>query len=83
MAGYILDFYCAQARVAVEVDGPVHQSSEQKIRDEERTRILHDEGIQVIRFENEQVLNAPEQVRLTILNCISARFDSQSQDTGC
>lgn len=45
---YILDFYCAAASLAVEVDGPVHD--DQQVRDERRTAWLAKEGVRVIRF---------------------------------
>ncbi len=50
---YILDFYCAAAKLAVEVDGPVHLV--QAGRDERRTAWLQQEGITVIRFSAEDV----------------------------
>ncbi|MBI4922104.1 MAG: endonuclease domain-containing protein [Devosia nanyangense] len=45
---YILDFYCAEARLCVEVDGPVH--AERIEHDTRRTQWLAAEGIRVIRF---------------------------------
>jgi very-short-patch-repair endonuclease len=50
---YILDFYCAAMKLAIEVDGPVHQ--EQAARDLRRTAWLEKEGITVIRFSAEDV----------------------------
>jgi very-short-patch-repair endonuclease len=40
---YILDFYCATARLCVEVDGPAH--AERAAHDERRTRWLGEQGI--------------------------------------
>jgi len=61
---YILDFYCAAAKLAVEVDGPVHQ--EQTDRDRRRTAWLEQEGFRVIRFSSEEVEARPAAVLATI-----------------
>ncbi|GFE58648.1 endonuclease domain-containing protein [Geobacter sp. AOG1] len=55
--GYILDFYCHDAHLAVELDGGGHGDEEQKAYDEERTRILVGAGIKVLRFWNHEVLH--------------------------
>jgi very-short-patch-repair endonuclease len=53
--GFVLDFYCAEANLCVELDGGVHD--DQQARDQERTNVLQAHGIRVIRFPNEQVFN--------------------------
>lgn len=45
---YVLDFYCASARLCVEIDGPDH--ADRVARDDRRTEWLTREGIRVIRF---------------------------------
>ena len=50
---YILDFYCAEAKLCIEVDGPVHP--EQVEHDRRRTEWLNGQGIRVIRFAVEDV----------------------------
>jgi very-short-patch-repair endonuclease len=52
---YVADFYCGEARLVVEVDGPIH--GYQKTNDELRTSIINDLGITVIRFANERIEN--------------------------
>ena len=47
---YILDFYCASAKLAVEVDGAVHQTPEQMARDRRRTAWLAEQGVSVLRY---------------------------------
>lgn len=56
MFGYIADFYCAELRLIVEVDGGIHNTPEQQAHDAKRTEVLNEEGFQVARFTNEQVL---------------------------
>ena len=50
---YILDFYCASAKLCVEVDGPGHEDTVEA--DERRTMWLNGQGIRVIRFSEEEV----------------------------
>ncbi|MDO8519506.1 MAG: DUF559 domain-containing protein [Deltaproteobacteria bacterium] len=50
---YILDFYCPECRLAIELDGSQHV--EQETHDECRTTFLKKRGIEVIRFWNFQV----------------------------
>lgn len=57
---YILDFYCAAAKLSVEVDGPVH--AEQAAYDARRTRWLEEQGIRVIRVPAEMVEMRPAAV---------------------
>ncbi|MFC5344275.1 endonuclease domain-containing protein [Brevundimonas staleyi] len=46
---YILDFYCAAAKLAVEVDGGTHSNDAQIAHDERRTAWLKGKGVRVIR----------------------------------
>jgi very-short-patch-repair endonuclease len=57
---YVLDFYCAAMKLAVEVDGPVHH--EQVDRDQRRTVWLEKEGIRLLRFSTEEVDARPAAV---------------------
>jgi len=52
---YILDFYCFEARLVVEVDGKIHLK--QREYDFERTKYLEAPGLIVLRFENEDINN--------------------------
>ena len=53
---YILDFYCATAKLAVELDGSQHCEPAQLLYDEQRTAYLDSIGIYVLRFSNLDVL---------------------------
>jgi very-short-patch-repair endonuclease len=52
--GFIVDFYCHRAGLAVEVDGDVHDL--QKEEDERREKVLSEMGLKMVRFQNEEVL---------------------------
>lgn len=53
---YIVDFYCPEKGVVIEVDGNTHTDEDQKIKDKERERYLESLGLQVIRYTNQEVL---------------------------
>ncbi|HYG68462.1 MAG TPA: endonuclease domain-containing protein, partial [Anaeromyxobacteraceae bacterium] len=52
---YVLDVFCAEARVAVELDGDSHYVGDGPVRDVERDAYLAARGIRVLRFTNDQV----------------------------
>ena len=52
---FIVDFYCHELGLIIEVDGPYHETNEQKEQDERRTQLLEFQGLTVIRFTNEEV----------------------------
>jgi len=54
---YIVDFYCHQLKLVIEVDGEYHNTPEQKEKDDERTGILQFQDLEIIRFTNQQVFN--------------------------
>ncbi|MBV6622991.1 MAG: endonuclease domain-containing protein [Rivularia sp. (in: Bacteria)] len=53
---FIVDFYCANLKLVIEIDGESHFSDEAKVYDTQRILILESYGLQVIRFTNEEVL---------------------------
>ena len=52
---YIADFYCAEAKLVIELDGSGHYSEEGKRYDEERTAFLEEYGLMVIRIPNTEI----------------------------
>jgi leucyl-tRNA synthetase len=59
---YIADFVCLHSALIIEVDGGYHETVEQKVYDDERTRILNEIGFTVLRFSNGEVLQDIENV---------------------
>jgi len=59
---YILDFYCPQEKLAIELDGATHFTELGMKRDEARTKYLKSVGIRVVRFENEEIFQRAEAV---------------------
>jgi very-short-patch-repair endonuclease len=59
---YIADFYCREANLVIECDGSVHDSNQQWHHDQNRDAYLVAQGLRVLRFTNEQVLNDTQAV---------------------
>jgi len=56
IARYIVDFYCHEAKLVIEVDGGIHYTPENILYDQFRTEELESLGLKVIRFRNGEVL---------------------------
>jgi very-short-patch-repair endonuclease len=59
---FIADFYCHQSKVVIEVDGGIHNLTSIAEHDEGRTFELEQQGIKVIRFTNDEIINDLEKV---------------------
>ena len=59
---FVVDFFCYDAVLVIEVDGAVHDETSQKERDEQRTIILKKLGLKEIRFANYEVIHHTDQV---------------------
>lgn len=55
LGSYIVDFYCARARLAIELDGSQHAQPDAVLCDAERTAFLQSYGLQVLRIPNPDV----------------------------
>lgn len=64
----MLDFYCASARLAVEVDGSSHDQTSQIAQDERRDAWLKAQGIWMLRIKAADVLHDLDNVMLHILH---------------
>jgi very-short-patch-repair endonuclease len=53
--GYVVDFYCAERVLAVELDGAVHRDAEQGRYDQFRGASLTERGVTILRFTNDEV----------------------------
>ena len=69
---FIADFYCHKVGLVIEVDGDIHLLDEIKERDEERDYFMHDLGLKVLRFTNDEVFkdidNVVEKIKSVINN---------------
>ena len=76
VGGHILDFYCADAKLAVELDGFQHGLPEGIQHDEVREKYLAERGIETLRFWNHQWQENRDGCLLEIWNALQRR-------TGC
>ncbi|MBE7536071.1 MAG: endonuclease domain-containing protein [Anaerolineales bacterium] len=68
--GFIVDFYCHRAALAVEVDGDIHDL--QKEEDERREKALRELGLRVVRFGNDEVVRNLSAVVVRIREAIES-----------
>jgi very-short-patch-repair endonuclease len=76
--GCILDFYCHEAKLALELDGGQHDDDRQVARDAARHRALARAGIRVLRFWNPEVLRNTIGVLEEIRSALLSRCPSPS-----
>jgi very-short-patch-repair endonuclease len=63
---FIVDFYCHEALLAIEIDGSIHQNNIVAERDEGRELEIRKLGINIIRFTSEEIHNNLDKVAITI-----------------
>jgi very-short-patch-repair endonuclease len=63
---YIVDFYCANKKLVIEIDGDSHYINEAQENDRERTKVLTSYGLTVLRFTNTEVMDNLEGVCMAI-----------------
>ncbi len=68
---YILDFFCLEKKLVVEIDGEYHLLKDQREYDENRTAFLEESGLKVIRFTNEEVKSELSKILEEIKNITS------------
>jgi very-short-patch-repair endonuclease len=71
---FIVDFYCAEAQIVIEIDGLVHQYTREE--DGIRQEFLESQGLRVLRFTNEEVSDDLDSVVESIAKALAARFPS-------
>lgn len=73
---FIVDFYCAKARLVIELDGSQHLEPEYRNKDAARDNVLAELGLRVLRFDNRQVLTETESVVAVIDEVVGERLES-------
>lgn len=63
---YIADFAWLSARVIVEVDGDSHETEQGRAHDKRRDDFLRKQGFTVLRFDNDQVIDNPDYVAISL-----------------
>jgi very-short-patch-repair endonuclease len=70
---YVLDFYCAAAKLGIEVDGIAHDMGDRPERDEQRDAFIGGQGIEVVRVPATDVLRSPVEVAEAIVALCRSR----------
>ncbi len=65
---YVLDFYCATARLVIEIDGQSHGHGDQPGRDKRRDAYLASQGLHVIRYPASELMRDPNGVAQAIFD---------------
>ncbi len=78
---YVVDFYCHEAKLAIELDGGHHATPSQRAYDQKRAADLERQGIQVLRFWNREVLQQTEAVLNAIWEALDARLPAAEGPT--
>lgn len=71
---YIVDFYCAAARLVIELDGSQHFEPAHQSKDQQRDAYLAQQGLLVLRFDNLQVLKETDAVIQVVLRTLETRI---------
>ena len=74
---YIVDFYCAKAKLVVELDGSQHYEPEAMQKDLERTLFLEKQGLKVLRFTNREINLQFRQVCEVIDLAVKSRYQQE------
>ena len=74
---YIVDFYCAKAKLAVELDGGAHYTAVGKYEDAKRSNRLKKLGVTTIRFSNLEIDKSFYEVCFVIDNTVKTLLNAQ------
>ncbi len=74
IGNYIVDFYIAEKKIVIEIDGVQHWTTEHRSADEVRDRDLLSWGIKVLRYSNDSLRNNFSGVAVDILKNLSLEF---------
>ena len=72
---YVLDFYCHEIKLCIEADGGIHNEKDIREYDIERTKVLNENGITVLRFTNKEIIETIATVILKIEAYVQNKSD--------
>jgi very-short-patch-repair endonuclease len=75
---YVLDFYCAKARLAIEIDGMSHDIGDQPLRDIRRNEWLQARGVTVMRIAAGDVMRALDETADGIVRMATALIEADA-----
>ena len=77
---FIVDFYCHQAKLAIELDGSQHFTPEGITHDEARTAAIETVGVEVLRFTNRDIDSEFRAVYTQIDTVVHERLDQEKEE---
>jgi very-short-patch-repair endonuclease len=78
---YIVDFYCHELNLIIEVDGEIHALAENKEYDKKREKILIINGYHMLRFSNVEIETEIENAVIKIKSYIKTILDSSRKES--
>lgn len=78
VGNYVVDFFCPELSIAIELDGSVHDLPNQRNHDKNRDKYLREQGIEVIRISNSAVENHISTTLSDLYKVIKAKRGSLS-----
>jgi very-short-patch-repair endonuclease len=75
---FVLDFYCAAARLAIEVDGWTHDNADRHARDADRSQYLRSQGVATLRVPAQKVLDDVDAALARIVEVCLERVAAKS-----
>ncbi len=73
---YVADFMCKELLLIIEADGDIHETDEQKKKDQRRDADLRDAGFSILRYKNWEILASPNEVYAEIKVWVEEKMKS-------
>lgn len=77
VGSFVVDFYCVEKKLAIEVDGDSHFGDGSEARDHERDAFIRNFGIRILRFTNDDVYKRIESVLESIFDVADGLREEQ------
>ena len=71
---YVIDFYCAEAKLGIEVDGVIHDMGDQPEHDEKRAAVIAEHGIALLRIPARDLLRSPIEMAEAVVSACRDRI---------
>ncbi len=81
IGNYVIDFYCHEAHLGVELDGGQHNEPDKQKKDALRSSFLESKGVTIIRFWNDEVLRETESVLEALLSALTLSLSRRERET--
>ena len=73
---YVADFMCKELLLIIEADGGIHETEEQKKKDQRRDSKLRNAGFAILRYKNWEILSSPNEIYAEIKGWVEEKMKS-------